>query len=359
MTRTALIAGSTGISGRNLAERLVANGWQVHGLARHPVDIPGVRPVAADLLQREALAQALAEVRPTHLFICTWLRQPTEAENVRVNGAMVRNLFDALGAADRAPHASLQHAALVTGMKHYLGPFEAYGKGEPPATPFEEDQPRLPVANFYYTQEDELFAAAGRAGFGWSVHRASTIIGHAIGNAMNMGATLAVYATICRETGRPFVFPGVPAQWHSLSDVTDARLLAAQLEWAATAPAARNQAFNTVNGDLLRWKNLWPQVAAAFGLQPAPFPGHATPLEQQMADDASLWEAIAHRHGLAEPRMDRLASAWHTDADLGRPFECIASMTKSRKAGFLGYQDSLDSFLDLFARLRAERLIPS
>ena len=28
-----------------------------------------------------------------------------------------------------------------------------------------------------------------------------------VGNALNMGLTLAVQATICRETGRPSVFP--------------------------------------------------------------------------------------------------------------------------------------------------------
>ncbi len=61
-------------------------------------------------------------------------------------------------------------------------------------------------------REDEVFAAATRDGFCWSVHRPHTIIGKAVGNAMNMGTTLAVYATICRETGRPFRFPGSGVQ---------------------------------------------------------------------------------------------------------------------------------------------------
>ena len=47
---------------------------------------------------------------------------------------------------------------------------------------------------------------------------------------MNMGVTLAVYATICRETGRPFVFPGSAQQWNGLTDVTDARVLAKHME---------------------------------------------------------------------------------------------------------------------------------
>ena len=62
---------------------------------------------------------------------------------------------------------------------------------------------------------------------------------------MNMGVTLAVYATICRETGQAFLFPGSGVQWNSLTDMTDARLLARHLEWASTTSrAARNQAFN-------------------------------------------------------------------------------------------------------------------
>jgi hypothetical protein len=36
----------------------------------------------------------------------------------------------------------------------------------------------------------------------------------------------------------------------------------------------------------------------------------------------------------------------------------VADMSKSRKAGFLAYQETRDSFFDLFARLRQERIIP-
>jgi nucleoside-diphosphate-sugar epimerase len=205
MGKTALVVGTSGIAGSAIAHLLVQEGWLVLGLARHPVTQPGVTPIAADLLDPAALTAVLAGHRPDAVFVTTWSRQATEAENIRVNAAMVRNLLDAL-----RPAGSVGHVALVTGLKHYLGPFEAYGKGVLPQTPFREDQGRLDVDNFYYAQEDELFAAATRDGFGWSVHRPHTIIGKAVGNAMNMGTTLAVYATLCRETGRPFRFPGPP-----------------------------------------------------------------------------------------------------------------------------------------------------
>jgi nucleoside-diphosphate-sugar epimerase len=355
MQRTALVVGASGIGGASTAHELIANGWKVYGLARQPrQDVPGLLPVAADLLDPAGLAHALAGVSPTHVFITTWMRKETEAENIRVNSAMVRNVLAALSA-----RKSLRHVALVTGLKHYLGPFEAYAaSGTLPETPLRESQPRLPLDNFYYAQEDEVYAAADRDRFTWSIHRPHTVIGKAVGNAMNLGTTLAVYASICRETGRPFQFPGSAAQWNGLSDVTDARMLARQLVWAADTDAARNQAFNIVNGDLFRWNWLWGRIAAWFGVEAAPYNGAVQPLEAAMANDHAVWRDIAQRHGLAEPDLARMASPWHTDLDLGRPIEVMTDMAASRKLGFSAYQSTEDSFYDLFTQLRAERLIP-
>lgn len=355
MQRTALVVGASGIGGRYVARELVSNGWTVYGLARRPIhDISSVKPVAADLLEPKSLETALAQVEPTHVFITTWMRNDTEAENIRVNAAMVRNLLAAL-----AGKRTLRHVALVTGLKHYLGPFEAYAQsGTLPETPLRETQPRLPVENFYYAQEDEVYAAAERDRFTWSIHRPHTVIGMAVGNAMNLGTTLAVYASICKETGRVFQFPGSEAQWKGLSDVTDARMLARQLVWAADTDAARNEAFNIVNGDVFRWSWLWGRLADWFGVQAAGFSGSTQPLETAMANDHALWRDIARRHGLAEPDLDRLASPWHTDLDLGRPIEVMTDMAKSRKLGFSPFQATDESFFDLFSLLRSSRLIP-
>jgi hypothetical protein len=95
----------------------------------------------------------------------------------------VRNVLAAL---DRSK--SLRHVALVTGLKHYLGPFEFYAKVKPD-TPLREEMPRPPFPNFFYAQEDELIAAARRRGFTWSVHRSHTTIGYSLGTSMNMGVT--------------------------------------------------------------------------------------------------------------------------------------------------------------------------
>jgi nucleoside-diphosphate-sugar epimerase len=351
--RRALVVGVTGISGGNVAARLLADGWSVAGLCRRPDGLDErIMPIVADLLDREAVAAAVKGAAPTHIFFTTWQRRATEAENIDVNGRMLQNLLDAA-----ASEGTVEHVALTTGLKHYLGPFEAYAKVQPD-TPFSEEQDRLPFENFYYTQEDILFAAAARDGFTWSVHRPHTLIGWALGNAMNMGVTLAVYAAICRETGRSFHYPGSQQQWEAVTDVTDASLLADHLVWASTTPAAANQALNIVNGDVFRWRRLWPRLADALGLEAQGFDGDPKPLEEQMRDAPGIWPEIVRKHGLRDTDVESLASWWHTDADLGRTVETFTDMSRSRKLGFLEVRDTESSFLSLFERLRAERIVP-
>jgi nucleoside-diphosphate-sugar epimerase len=345
VNKTALIAGASGIVGNNLGRHLVNRGWNVVGLARRPpTDIPGVQPRSADLLDEAGLNEALSGLRPSHVFITTWMRQETEAQNIHVNSKIVRNLLKAVSSAQ-----SVGQVALVTGTKHYLGPFEMYGKGTVPVTPFREESGRLKIDNFYYAQEDEVFTAASRDGFTWSIHRPHTIVGFAIGNAMNMGFTLATYASICREFDRPFLFPGSAVQWNGLTDMTNARLLARHLEWGSTTEAACDEDFNVVNGDIFRWNWMWTRIANRFGLTPAPFPGTGVPLKQQMADAAAAWTEIVRKYRLSEPDLAKLASAWHTDADLGRPIEVVNDMSKSRALGFLDYKATDQSFFDLLA----------
>jgi nucleoside-diphosphate-sugar epimerase len=349
----ALVVGVTGISGGNLAKRLLSGGWEVAGICRNPQDLDQrITPVAADLLDADALASAMRGTSPTHVFYATWSRCATEAENCDVNGRMLQNLLDAVAAEE-----TVRHVALVTGLKHYLGPFEAYARVQPD-TPFSEEQARLPFENFYYVQEDILFAAAERRGFTWTVHRPHTLIGWALGNAMNMGVTLAVYAAVCRETGRPFRYPGSREQWEAVTDVTDANLLAEHLVWASTTQAAENTALNIVNGDVFRWRRLWPRLAAALEVEPIGFDGEPAPLEQQMSDAAEIWPEIVRKHGLRDTDVDTLASWWHTDADLGRTIETFTDMGRSRRLGFDGVRDSESSFVDLFARLREQRIVP-
>jgi nucleoside-diphosphate-sugar epimerase len=353
--RHALVVGSTGISGQALCHELVAHGWQVTGVSRRsPVDIPGVTPVLVDLTDPQAVVASLGEVAPTAVFFGVWMRMPTEAENIRVNGGIVRDVLAAV-----TPSGSVRHVSLMTGLKHYLGPFESYAKGESRETPFHEYEPRLDLPNFYYAQEDEMWASAAVHGFSWSVHRSHTVIGFAVGNAMNMGMTIAVQAALCKERGIPFVFPGNEVQWNGLTDMTDADLLARQMVWTAEANGLPSQAYNTANGDVYRWKWMWPRLAELLGVEPEGYVDQPRPLVEQMAGMEEAWAEIAAREGLAEPDLSRVASWWHTDADMNRPLECFTDMANSRRHGFMDASVTLDSFAALFDQLRRERVIPA
>ena len=78
-----------------------------------------------------------------------------------------------------------------------------------------------------------------------------------------------------------------------------------------------------------------------------------------MGNAAEVWAKLADKHGLVERDVNRLASWWHTDGDLGRKIECVNDMSKSRRLGFTGQQDTVRSFVDLFDRMKRERLIPA
>lgn len=353
--RIALVVGATGITGSNLVSTLIEKKWTVFGLSRYPKnDIKELIPIAADLLDKNSLDRALKNISPTHIFFTTWMRRDTEIENIKINSSMIRNLLDVL-----AVKKTIQHVSLVTGLKHYLGPFEAYVEsGILPETPLREEMGRLDLPNFYYAQEDEIYKAASRDGFTWNIHRPHTVIGKTIGNAMNMGTTLAVYASICKKEGLPLIWPGSEAQWNGISDVTDAKVLAEQIIWASTTPKAQNEAFNITNGDVFRWKWLWPKIAEWFEIDFEGYNETIKPLEAILNTKKSSWEEIVKENKLLEKNLDSLASAWNTDLDLGRPVEVMTDMSKSRELGFLIYKSTKQSFFELFEQLRSERIIP-
>ncbi len=353
--RRALIVGVTGISGQVIAKQLLKDGWDVYGLSRRTEGLPaGVHHIKADLLNAEEVKTSLAGLKPEIVFMTAWIKKDSEAENIEVNGATIRNLLAGL-----KPDGGVRHVALQTGLKHYLGPFDNYANAVMAETPFHENEPRLDVPNFYYTQEDELFAAAKEQGFTWSVHRSHTIFGYAVDNAMNMVLTLSCYAEIQKALGKPFIYPGSWQSWNGVVDVTDADLLGEQLIWAATHKEGENEAFNIANGDTFRWRWLWPQIAEHFGL---PYEGpketHFQPLEEQMKDAAPVWEEIAKKHNLAVSDITKLASWWHSDSDLGRQIECFTDMTKSREAGFLNFRSSPKSFFSNVEAYRKANILP-
>jgi len=347
--KLALIAGATGVVGRNLLRHFGALAdWEVIALSRRVPDLEGdYRHISVDLLEPADCAAKLGGLnRVTHVFFAAYVEKPSWAEMVPPNLAMLRNLLDAV----EPVATNLTHVHLMEGTKWYgshLGPFK---------TPAREDDPRHMPPNFYYNQQDHLASCQRGKAWQWSAARPHGVCGFAVGNPMNLVMVIAVYAAISKALGLPLRHPGSQANARALYQSTDVELLAQSVEWMATEPRCANQAFNVTNGDLYRWEDQWPVFADYFDM-PLAAP-QKIDLVGMMADKGTVWTELADRYNLQAIPYEQLVSWGYGNFVFTPEYDIASSMTKARQFGFHSVVDSTEMFLRLFDELRDNRVIP-
>lgn len=347
--KVALVVGANGVIGRNLIDYLLTlPDWEVIGVSRRGgEDRERDRYIAADLLDPEDTRRrlgALPEV--THLFYAAYQDRPSWAELVAPNLAMLVNSVEAI----EAGSPGLRHVSLMQGYKVYgahLGPFKTPAK--------ESDAGHMPP-EFNVDQQQFLEKRQQGKAWTWSAIRPSVVAGFALGNPMNLAMVIAVYASISKELGIPLRFPGKPGAYHTLMEVTDAGLLAKATVWAATDPRCANQAFNINNGDLFRWNEMWPKIAAYFGMETA-LPLQMS-LDVVMADKEPLWNDMVQKHGLAPHSYQEVSSWGFGDFVFSWDYDFFADGTKARRFGFHEYVDTEEMFMSIFDDLRRRKVIP-
>ena len=348
----ALVLGTTGVTGTVFAEQLLEAGWTVYGVSRQSPMLKATTSLRqfthlpVDLLDREALQNTLRARRDiTHVFHCA--NAGSGPERLQ----LMANLLDAAESA--AP--GFRNINLLQGMKYYgchLGPFR---------TPAREDDPRIADNGFYYAEEDLVRRRQRGKPWTWTALRPHSVCGYAAGNPLNLALVLAVYASIRRERGEPLWFPASSGCFDALFQVMDAELLARTAIYVATNPACANNAYNISNGDIFRWRNLWPAMASFFALK-AEGPGDQV-LADYLADNKSTWDAMLAHHDLRPFPFERVAN-WvrgdykPPDSRFACEYDLISDTLKIRRAGFAEVLRSEEMFLRLFARYRADRIIP-
>lgn len=347
--KTALVIGAGGVIGSNLIEHLATlPEWDIIGVSRRGGNnTERVRYISADLLDSADTRQKLGGLTEvTHIFYAAYQDRPTWAELVAPNLAMLVNTVEAV-----EPEAeALQHISLMQGYKVYgahLGPFK---------TPARETDANHMPPEFNMDQQSFLEQRQPGKKWTWSALRPSVVSGTVLGNPMNLAMVIVIYASMSKELGIPLRFPGKPGAYHSLLEMTDAGLLAKATVWAATDERCANQAFNITNGDLFRWNELWPKIAAYFELETAP------PLQMSlsvvMEDKELLWKAMVEKYALAQNSYQSVSSWGFGDFVFSWDYDFFADSSKARRAGFHEFVDTERMFLELFDTLRERKIIP-
>jgi hypothetical protein len=356
------------------------------------------------LASAQDMAKELGDIRPEYIFFTAYLAKDSEEEATKVNGAMLENFLEALKITGASK--TIKRIILTTGAKQYgvhLGV---------PKMPMEEsdrwlaDSDRPP--NFYYKQQSILADKGKQQGWDWVVTYPNDVIGVAKGNFMNLVTSLGLYCAVTKEMGQDLVWPGSPDFYTMFDSFTSSRLHAKFNLWAALeqSPKVSNQAFNVVNGDVESWANMWPKVAAKFGIkipermfsddeeagkidekrgsvlqlmERPPITEFAAErglkgtkytrqsrVEQkielvkwsQRSDVKSAWDRMAKREGLEKEAFEK-ATWGFLGFVFGRNFNIVISMNKAKKAGWTGWEDTWDSLNTAFDELVGEKVLPA
>ncbi|MGK5090883.1 NAD-dependent epimerase/dehydratase family protein [Deltaproteobacteria bacterium TL4] len=397
--KTALVVGATGVAGSAVVHHLSKlQEWEVLALSNqpcptHPV-FQQVTYIQADALNTEELISKLEKYCITHVFYTAhifrakydWFPQSDLGlrmmhhlqDAVQKVAPLLRKISEkaffqayanAVGLGDQGinlklfksvidavtqPTHKLQHVAALTGGRYYGSVFMAPGVYDY-EVPFREDFPRLDIESWYYQVEDHIAERSGP--WTWSVLRPSTIIGYSEKSPFNLATSIASYAAVMKELGRPLIFPGSLDTYETAVDNSCADLLAQQLVWSAITPAARNEVFNAVNGDTAKWSDLWPEFGNYFQME-VQLKDYGVSTDAIIEKNGTLWPEMVNKYALRENAITDLMPKTCLDVFMMIDWDCPYSMDKARKAGFEETKDSKAMYLQLFKKLQTLKVIP-
>jgi len=362
--KRALILGASSITGYPLAKHLMQQtDWKVTGVQRkrheHTHDQGGRYDIIfADLADFNDLKLKLAKKlrKVTHVFYTAWTPGGSPEDELKDNKMMFENVLRILVDAPK-----LKHVYLQTGTKYYgnnLGPKKGY------VTPSREDDPRLDTPMFYYPLEDALVEAAEKKGWRYSILRPTTIIGYTTGTAMNFGMSVAIYACIMKELGKPLIWPFSRKSYNALREFVDGNLIVDMIGWMINPENyhAHDEAFNITNGDCIRMSQLWPIIADYFGMEVA-FTEKGSRMKfsfvEFMRDKGDVWNRVVKKHRLQHLDLDRLVTWQFLQDTLSRNWDELTLCNKAYSFGFNKRMDTARCLYDFFDGLQNVKIIPT
>lgn len=353
-----LVTGASGLIGVAAIEQFVSAGWDVVGVSRRKPALPSGRDfhfLSVDLRDEKAARVAFEPLTDvTHIAYTALHEKPelvagwSSKEQIDTNNAILRNVLQPIvrNAAD------FQHISILQGTKIYGVHLR------PIPIPARERDAHNDHPNFFFDQEATVREMGARHGFNYTALRPQLVTGPTPG-ALNVMPAIGVYATIRREKGEPFSFPGGPSfVW----EAADADLVADVMVWAAQSPKAANEAFNITNGDVFEWRNVWPAMAETLGIETGS--DKPTSVAAYLKQNADVWERIVAKYGLRLRSLQELVGQGDQHADFafayGAPAgpRAFVSTVKLRQAGFTKTIDTEESFRNALQSLIDRKFLP-
>jgi nucleoside-diphosphate-sugar epimerase len=411
-----IVTGANGITGQAMVKVLAANPsrWpHIHAMSRRPPPDPNapktVHPIAVDFLKSPQEIAAIFKkenVQADYVFFASYVQPPPKEgggiwsdtdELDRINAALLSNFLEALTLAKITP----KRIMLQTGGKYY-----AVHIGPTP-TPQDETDPRIQVPNFYYPQEDMLWAYSAKNNSTWNVTRPGFILGAVKDAAMSILYPLAIYASIQKHLGKMLEFPGTIEAWEAEKHESTAKLIAWHAEWALLSDAAKDTVLNHSDGGVFAFGKFWPMLASWYGVEagipetdmskyswidmpdPAPrgyaslFPspsslsislltpnsfgpkgriGYTFTFESWASEPAVLkaWEEIRHKFNLQQSPFDDVQKNFGLlDAEILTPWSRSINMNRSRKLGWNGFVDTNEAIKEVIGEMAELGMVPA
>jgi hypothetical protein len=119
---------------------------------------------------------------------------------------------------------------------------------------------------------------------------------------------------------------------------------------------ATDQAFNISNGDPTRWSQLWPDIAAYFGVEA----GGSRPVSFAtiMSDQSDVWRRLADKYGLKHSDFPGLVNWKFLEFVFSIEFDIVLALGKIRRAGFTQHPDTMSGFRKRFDEYIRHGILP-
>jgi len=347
-----LIVGASGVNGHAVTQyyKNEKNNDDYLTLSRSPLyyEHDESRHLEIDLFKTSDYTEYKDQLsQVTHIFYAALKPNANAKTEADENEQMLDNCIRLV----RKYSDKLEHVTFLQGGKIYGAHLGTY------KTPARENQTRHFPPNLYFRHEDYCKKLASETNISYTALRPDIVIGYSLHSAMNLGNLLGVYATICKETGIDFIFPGNATTYFKLANVTDSDIVSNAVNWSFNNDEAKDTAFNITNGDVFRWQEVWEKIADHYNMKV----GYPQPisLEDYFEYNEERWKKLVSLYDLKELKIADIAKGDFGDFIFNVNTDAIFNVNKARRAGFnIMNRESPDSILDHIKYLQMENIIP-